>query len=520
MKKISKKHKNTINLSRQGNNSLESAKRIEKMQWNKYFNEKTGHGFAAEDANTLNDELRFKQVDKVGTSNAKNGPDRIVNKFTKIQTKYYKSPEKTVDASFDSKTGLFRYKNQLIEVPKGQRLKAIKRLKTKIENGKVPGIKNPQKAKDIIKEGDFTYTQAKNIAKAGNIDSIYFDIKNHIIISRNAFGISFAMQYANARWNGYSQKEAINLAIISGIKNGGFIMLLGVLSQQFLRIGIGRSFAGTSTTYSKHIVSAAYKSPIGKKIIDRFASEILKKTVQGTAAKNAVVKILRSNAVTTVIASTILITPDSYRAIISKKISWKQFGKNFIVTTSGVGGASAGAVAGAALGTLVLPGLGTWIGGAIGGLTGGTLASIGSKKIMDLIAEDDVIFMSELLQKTIARLSHDFMLSQNEIDKYVVSSVAKIIDMKWFYSMYQSGHGKPDFKKAQEEYAYNELEPLFQEILNKREKMVIPVFKTKFEIFKIKIQLFKELFKAKVKKIGRKIIDLNWIHKKRKLFQP
>jgi hypothetical protein len=56
-------------------------------QFSKYHNKKGGHGFAAEDANALNDRLRGRRVEKVGLSNAKNGPDRIVGGQA-IQTKY------------------------------------------------------------------------------------------------------------------------------------------------------------------------------------------------------------------------------------------------------------------------------------------------------------------------------------------------------------------------------------------------------------------------------------------------
>lgn len=46
-----------------------------------------GHGFAAEDANALHDTLRGKSVNKVGTDNAPDGADRIVDGVS-IQVKY------------------------------------------------------------------------------------------------------------------------------------------------------------------------------------------------------------------------------------------------------------------------------------------------------------------------------------------------------------------------------------------------------------------------------------------------
>ena len=69
-------------------------------QFQKYHNTRAGHSFAAEDANALNDVLSGKHVDKSGLSNAKNGPDRIVNGTQYIQTKYCQSAQKTINAAF------------------------------------------------------------------------------------------------------------------------------------------------------------------------------------------------------------------------------------------------------------------------------------------------------------------------------------------------------------------------------------------------------------------------------------
>lgn len=51
--------------------SVESAKSTEDLQWVKYKGQKTGHGFSAEDANAINDKLKFKKVDKTGIDNKK-----------------------------------------------------------------------------------------------------------------------------------------------------------------------------------------------------------------------------------------------------------------------------------------------------------------------------------------------------------------------------------------------------------------------------------------------------------------
>ena len=153
------------------------------------------------------------------------------------------------------------------------------------------------------------------------------------------------------------------------------------------------------------------------------------------------------------------------------------------------------------------PGVGTWIGGVFGGFIGGNAASAGSKKIMDLIAEDDAITMLRLVQNAICDLSQDFMLNKNEIEKEVIPFIHDKINMKWLQKMYRSGHAQDSPQEAQEQYAYNQLEPLFYDILKKRKTAKIPFFKTRLAIFKNKAKLIKELLKIKFKKIVRKIVS-------------
>ena len=72
------------------------------------YSTSTGHGFAAEDANNINDILRGKIAEVIGTSNELNGPDRVSNGVF-LQSKYYQSASETVAAAFDSNSGDYRY---------------------------------------------------------------------------------------------------------------------------------------------------------------------------------------------------------------------------------------------------------------------------------------------------------------------------------------------------------------------------------------------------------------------------
>ena len=160
----------SIESGKQGAFSVGSAEATEELQWVKYKNEKTGHGFSAEDINALNDKFRGKKVEKIGLSNEKNGADRVVTdrkgNTQYIQTKYDNNAENTVNSAFDENTRIYRYKKQVLEVPKDQYEEAIKKMAQKIKEGKVPGVTDPDEAKNLIKRGDITYQQAKNIAKS------------------------------------------------------------------------------------------------------------------------------------------------------------------------------------------------------------------------------------------------------------------------------------------------------------------------------------------------------------------
>jgi len=154
--------------------SSEIAKSLEKTQISRYH-AAGGHGFAAEDANHFADRIRLRRPELVGPGNEKNGADRIVGGVP-IQTKYHQTASGTVGAAFDSKTGLYRYRGQVLEVPKDQYEECVEVMRKKIADGSVPGVSDPRRAEELVRSGSITYKQARNIARAGNIDSIVFDV--------------------------------------------------------------------------------------------------------------------------------------------------------------------------------------------------------------------------------------------------------------------------------------------------------------------------------------------------------
>lgn len=51
-----------------------------------------------------------------------------------------------------------------IEVPSDKFDAAVQAMEEKIREGKIPGVTDPNEAKNIVRKGHFTYQQAKNIA--------------------------------------------------------------------------------------------------------------------------------------------------------------------------------------------------------------------------------------------------------------------------------------------------------------------------------------------------------------------
>lgn len=206
---------------------------IDQHQMQKYHT-KQGHGFAAEDANALHDVLCGRKVQKIGVSNELCGADRIVD-GVQVQSKYCQTARASVNNAFGGPEGLYAYEGQVLEVPRDQYEEAVKLFAEKIRQGKVPGVTDPNQARAIVKRGHVTYQQARNIAKAGTVDSLIFDIKTQTITSATAFGLSFALSYAYSRYQGLSPQESLKIAFKTSVKSGLVTITAGVITSQVLR---------------------------------------------------------------------------------------------------------------------------------------------------------------------------------------------------------------------------------------------------------------------------------------------
>ena len=119
-----------------------------------------------------------------------------------------------------------------IEVPLDKYDDAVKAMAERIKKGQVPGVTDPAKAKEIVRKGNFTYEQAKNIAKAGTVESITFDAANGAVIAAYSFGLSAGLTFAISLWRGEDVDTALESAAAAGLKVGGTAFLTAVVTSQ------------------------------------------------------------------------------------------------------------------------------------------------------------------------------------------------------------------------------------------------------------------------------------------------
>lgn len=436
-----------------------------------YFDDKLltprGHGFAAEHANHLMDRFMGKKAKIVGDDNAKNGPDRMVNGVA-IQSKYCASGSKCIQECFEN--GQFRYWNRngtpmQIEVPSDMYDAAVQAMENRIRHGEMgPNITDPEQAKNIVRKGHFTYAQAKNIAKAGTVESIVYDAAPGAIIARNTFGITAVLTFATDVWNGESVDVALKHSAIQGIKVGGVTFATAVLSGQLSKMGLNSLLVGSSETIVRMMGPKASDA-----LVNAFRSG---SNIYGAAAMKSAAKLLRSNTITAAASFAVLSVGDVSN-IFRGRISGGQLFKNLANTASSVAGGTVGwtggAAAGSAVGTFILPGAGTAIGGFIGGLVGafggGALASAATGAVLDEFIEDDADQMVEIIQEVFTTLAGEYLVTQQEAEKIVESLQAKLTG-----GMLKDMYASSD----REIYARNLLESDFQDIASKRQYIKLP----------------------------------------------
>lgn len=402
--------------------SLESAAHADRLN---RFQARQGHGYAAEQVNDGIDTLFGRDARILGDDNAKNGADRMVDgQF--IQTKYCQDARTSVNAGFENGgQGSYRYLDKngnpmQLEVPSDQYDEAVRCMEQKIKEGKVPGVSDPKRAKDLIRKGHVTYAQAKAIAKAGTIESLTFDAAHGVVIGASALGISATITFAQAIWNGESVEKAVDQALIAGLQAGGAGFLIAVGTAQMARTGVNQVLMTPSIALVKVL-----PPPVRQALVNFLRTGA---PIYGEAATRNLAKLMRSN----VIASTVTIVVLSSGNIINYfrgRISAAQLMAEVSVLAAGIVG---GYIGGAFLGALFGP-----LGAIAGGMIVGSLSSSAAQKLISEFHESDAEKMIEILQDSLQQLASGYLLNQEE-GLLVVEELRKLLNAEVLLCMFAS----------------------------------------------------------------------------------
>ena len=434
---------------------------VDKLSGEEKFHAVQGHGFAAERANHLYDKLTGHDAKLVGDNNILNGADRIVDGM-QIQSKYCATGSRCINECFsDNGTGNFRYysldgKPMVIEVPSDKYDAAVSAMEEKIKRGQVKGVTDPKKAKDLVKKGHFTYEQAKNIAKAGTVESLTYDAVHGVVIASSAFGISTILSFAVSIWGGEELNVALKNAAASGIKVGGTTFISCVLVSQLSKAGLNSALVAPSEAVVKVL------GPKASNILASISTQ--GKNIYGAAAIKSASKLLRNNAITAGVTIAVMSSIDMID-IFRGRISGAQLFKNIANTTSSVAGGTAGYLGGAAIGTAVLPGIGTIVGGLIGAIGAGMAANKATSSVLDSFIEDDADEMVRIIEKQYCRLATDYLLNQKEAEK-VADALKNLLDGSTLKEMYSCSD--------REEFAVNLLTPIIEDEVALRRVIHLP----------------------------------------------
>ena len=426
----------------------------------------TGFAFAAENGNNLIDRFHGVNATVVGDNNALNGPDRLIvnrNGKTLIQTKYHHTASASVADAFDPQTGLYRYmdsngKPMQLEVPKDQFDEAVKLMRAKIENGKVPGVTNPDEASIIVRKGHLNFQQAKNIAKAGNIDSLKYDATNGIISAGCAAGISFVIDYACCVMNGQEPEDALKNAGLNGIKTGGVVFATYVISSQLAKTGMAQSLSNALVPTAEAILKT-FGDDVGKAILQGAGVQ----TVGKVTAKQVSNALARELVVDGVLV--IILTGADVVDLFQGRISKEEVLKNLTVTIISIAVGAAGGYGGALAGNIIAPGAGGVIGAAAGSILAGGLSALGAEALIAPFYESDAEEMFNIISEEFTVLCSDYLISEEEGAHIADALKAELIG-DVLKDMYAS--------EDRTQFARDLIEPLFVAETSLRSPIVVP----------------------------------------------
>lgn len=386
---------------------------------------KTGHGIYAEEGGALLDRLSGEHSTIVGRDNAKNGPDKIVN-ARPVQCKYYSDASHSISACFETNpsTGAreFRYldlngRPMKIEVPFDQYVDALKSMERHIQRGEVPGVTNPKDAGKIVRQGRYTYQQVRNLARAGNIDSLTFDLTTGAITFLPGIGITSTIAFAQAMWRGEDARDAALEALGAGVRVYGISVLGNVAASQIARTGIANVFSGAAEAIGKRLGPKATQG-----FVNSMRALAGKRAVYESAAQKSFAKFVGTNLIVEGVMFVAFSIPDTYR-LTRGRVSGAQYALNLATQFASVLGTVGGCVAtGAALGKFGGEKINKKVGatfGMVGGMIGGTAAGLVVSTVGKKFRENDGTVGLRMFNAAVANCVMGNLLNEKETEDLI-----------------------------------------------------------------------------------------------------
>lgn len=436
-------------------------------------NNPAGHGELAEEANNIIDSLQGHQAEILGRDNAKNGADRSVDGVL-IQTKYYKTARGSLEACFDSSSHQYRYLAKdgtpmQLEVPKDQYQQVLRGFEKKISQGKVPGVSDPRDAEKIVRKGKLTYDQAVNLTKPGTVESVAYDAATGAVTCSCAFGLSFLATTFMAYRETKDITGAVQAGIAAGVQVFGLSFAQHMVVSQLSRAGLSNALMAPSQAV---VGKLGFKA--SATIVNGLRALTGKTAISGAAASKQLAKMLRGNADSAAVTLAVFSVPETYK-LFQGKASGAQYVQNMACLATSIAGGIAGAAAagiaaakvGAVAGTAVSPGVGTIVGLA-GGMVGGTVGTATSGVVGGILFEGDSASFGRYFNAMVSCMAVEYLLDGREMDELLA-----VLD----------GVKPEEFKALMEETLPSQFQeakvraflvPLFDEIVSRRERFVLP----------------------------------------------
>ncbi len=388
-----------------------------------------------------------------------------------IRTVYFATAEATVNAGFAPRKLAFRNASMLLEVPADQYEVAVRLVAGTVNRLGAESPAPTLEGTPCLRRGTVSYKQALRVARAGRIDGVGIDPETSAILCDFPYGLSFALEYAHARWSGGTERAAVARALVASLKAGPSSAVHGLLAARLGLAGRGSAKAATA----EGALSGVANSPFGHGAAEGALRTL---SIMAGPVSSGHLGLLAGAGP---IASTVAIgvaNLDFYRAALQRSISWTQFTKNMAIKTSSIVVGAGGWASGAVLGSAVGGPIGALLGGIAGALSGGSLGAAGAKRVADRFIDDDATRLMAIVRQGSEELAFEYLLNAGEIDRFA-ARIKMLVTAAWLRRMFQTARtaaksGDTDGSRASRRFAHRELDKICREIVALRPRIALP----------------------------------------------